>query len=209
MLASACHHGIGPHVAGSGKRVIEKRELPAFNSITTEGAFDIEIVCQKDQAVQLEGDDNILPLVETEVSNNVLHIRPRRPYQVNESIVVKITVPTLNAISATGAGKINVVGLKSEELVLNVSGAPSVMVAGETKALNIDASGAARIDTHKLKAEHVIVDSKGVSKIELYASKRLVVTISGPSQVAYEGDPELSQTIHGPGSLVKREHAGA
>jgi Putative auto-transporter adhesin, head GIN domain len=55
----------------------------------------------------------------------------------------------------------------------------------------------------------VTVDSKGVSRVEVYASDKLNVTISGPSHVIYEGDPEINQTINGPGKLEKRESQGA
>jgi hypothetical protein len=67
MLVTACgriHHD----VAGSGIRQKQKREVPAFTSINTSGSFDIEVVCQKFQSLEVEGDDNILPLVRTEVS---------------------------------------------------------------------------------------------------------------------------------------------
>ncbi len=80
-------------VAGSGARQKQKRELASFTSITASGAFEIEVVCQKTQSLELEGDDNILPLVSTEVSNNVLHIDNVRGYSVVEPIRIQISVP--------------------------------------------------------------------------------------------------------------------
>ena len=35
-------------IQGSGKRELQKREVSPFTSITTEGAFDIEVICQID-----------------------------------------------------------------------------------------------------------------------------------------------------------------
>ena len=63
VLGAGCHlhHG----VAGSGKRQKEKRGVGSFTSISTEGAFDVEVVCQKPQSLEIEGDDNVLPLVTT------------------------------------------------------------------------------------------------------------------------------------------------
>jgi hypothetical protein len=37
----------------------------------------------------------------------------------------------------------------------------------------------------------------------------LDVTVSGPSQVIYDGDPSVNQTVNGPGSVQKRESGGA
>jgi hypothetical protein len=82
-------------------------------------------------------------------------------------------------------------------------------VAGETKVLNIDDSGAGSIDTHKLRAAQVVVDAKGVSKVEVYAAQQLDVTVSGPSYVVYEGDPVVNKTVNGPGSVEKKASGGA
>jgi len=43
FVVSACHHGMISQVRGSGKRVSEKRQIPAFTSIETNGAFTITI----------------------------------------------------------------------------------------------------------------------------------------------------------------------
>jgi len=209
LLASGCHYRIHDEVAGSGVRQAQKRDLPAFTSISTEGAFDVDVVCQKPQSVEVEGDDNILPLITTEVSDNVLHIRNLRGYSTHDSIRVKITVPNLDGLSASGAGKIDISGLKNNKFEVDMSGAPSVKVSGDTKVVDIDTSGAGKIDAHKLRASRAIVDSKGVSRVEVYATEELNVTVSGPSHVIYEGNPTINKTVHGPGSVEKRESSPA
>ncbi len=82
-------------------------------------------------------------------------------------------------------------------------------MSGETKELEIDANGAGKVDAHKLRASRAEVDSKGVAKVEVFASDVLNVTISGPSQVIYDGDPEVNQTVNGPGSVKQRDPGGA
>ena len=208
LLVASCHHR-HDRVVGSGVRQKEKRDLPTFTSISTEGALNITIVSQQKQGVEIEGDDNILPLVTTEVSDNVLHLKSIRNFSTQDSIRVKITIPNLEGLTASGAGKINISGLKNDKFELDMNGAPAIKVSGETKVVNIDASGAGKIDAHKLRAARAIVDSKGVSRVELYAAEELNVTISGPSHVIYEGDPVVNKTVHGPGSVEKRESAGA
>jgi hypothetical protein len=207
-LVSGCHR-IHSGIAGSGKLQKQKRDVGSFNSISTEGAFDLEIVCQKPQSLEIEGDDNVLPLVSTEVSNNVLHIKNLRGYSVSEPITLRISVPDLEGISASGAGKIEVSGVKNEKFVIDASGAPTIKAAGETKVLNVDASGAGKIDTHKLRAARVVVESKGVSKVEVYAAEQLDVTVSGPSNVIYEGDAVVNKTVNGPGSVEKKASGGS
>ena len=207
-LVTGCHR-IHDEIAGSGKLQKQRRDVGSFNSISTEGAFDLEIACQKPQSLEIEGDDNVLPLVSTEVSNNVLHIRNIRGYSVSEPITIKISLPDLKGVSASGAGTIEVSGLKNEKFEIDASGAPAIKASGETRVLNIDASGAGKIDTHKLRAARVVVDSKGVSKVEVYAAEQLEVTVSGPSHVIYQGDPVVKQTVNGPGSVEKKQSEGA
>ncbi len=202
-LVAGCHR-IHDEIAGSGKRQKETRDISAFTSISTEGAFDIEVVCQKPRSLEIEADDNVLPLISTEVSNNVLYIKSLRGYSVRQSITLKISVENLEGISASGAGAINVSGLKNEKFGIESSGAPEIKAAGQTKTLNIDASGAGKIDTHRLAAERAVVEAKGVAQIDVDAEKQLDVTISGPSHVTYSGDPVVNKTIHGPGSLEKK-----
>lgn len=203
-LGAGCH-AIHHQVAGSGNRQTEKRNLGSFSSISTEGAFDIEVVCQKPQDVEIKGDDNILPLVSTEVSNNVLHIKSLRGYSVSEPITLKISVPDLIGIYSSGAGTIEISGLKNEKFDIDATGAPTIRASGETKALKIDASGAGKVDTHRLRATDVEVEAKGVAGIEVYARAHLNVTVSGPSHVIYQGDAVVHKTVNGPGSVEKKE----
>lgn len=207
-LVAGCH-GFHNGIAGSGKRQKEKRDVGSYSSISTEGAFDIVIVCQKPQSLEIEGDDNVLSLVTTEVSNNVLHIRNIRGYSVSDPVTLRISVPDLEGISASGAGNIELSGLKNGKFEINATGAPTITASGETKILNIDASGAGKIDVHKLRAAQVVVDSKGVATVEVYAAEKLDVTVSGPSHVIYSGNAVVNKTVNGPGSVEKKESGGA
>ena len=207
-FAGGCHK-IHHEIRGSGQVRKETRTIGNFTSISTEGALEIEVVCQKPVSLEIEGDDNILPLISTEVSNNVLHIKNNRGYSVHRPIVVRISVPNLEGLSSSGAGTIAVSGVKNEKFEIDVSGAPTIKASGETKALTIDASGAGKIDTHRLRATQVAVDSKGVSTVEVYASEQLDATVSGPSHVIYRGNAVVNRTIHGPGSIEKKESEGS
>ena len=167
------------------------------------------MVCQKPQELEISGDDNILALVTTEVSNNVLHVRNLRNYSTSEPLTLRISAPDLVGIHSSGAGTIEVSGLKNDRFEIDVNGAPTIKASGETKALKIDANGAGKIDTHKLRAARVAVESKGVSGVEVYAAEQLDVTVSGPSHVIYRGNAVVNKTVHGPGSVEKKESEGS
>jgi predicted small secreted protein len=209
LLLAGCHHGLGADVKGSGKRVTQKRDVAPFTAISTDGAFEIEVVCQKNQGLEIEADDNILPLIETQVSGNTLRLRPTQNYSAEDPPKIKITVPNIEAFSANGAGKFQISGLNNEKLTVSLNGAPTLTASGTTKMIGIDTNGAAKVDTHNLRAAHAVVDSKGVSKVDLGVSDQLDVNVSGPSHVTYKGDPVVNKTVHGPGKVEKRADEGA
>src|SRR5258708_14657245 len=106
-----CHFG----VHGSGVRKTEKRDLPSFTAIETTGAFDVQVTCQKPTSFEIEGDDNLLPLIQTEVRNGVLRVSSTKRYSTRNPISLRITVPDLASVSSTGAGKFRVSDLKRSE----------------------------------------------------------------------------------------------
>jgi hypothetical protein len=209
LTTVGCKHGVNMGVQGSGKREVQKRDVQAFTSISSMGAFNVEVVAQKAQSVEIEGDDNILPLISTEVSNNVLRIKNDKGFSINEPIVVRISVPDLAGLNVSGAGKISISGLKNDKFEIDCDGAPMIKVSGQTKVIDINTNGAAKIDTHSLHAATGVIESNGVSKIDVDVKDQLTVTITGTSIVTYEGDPAIVKTIHGPGKVVKRESEGA
>ncbi|PWT92634.1 MAG: hypothetical protein C5B55_05930 [Blastocatellia bacterium] len=209
VLLMGCHFNIHDGVAGSGKRATQKRDVSPFKSISLEGAYTAEIVCQKDLSVELEADDNILPLLKTEVTDNVLRIKSVQPYSVSEPVVVRISVPNLEGLNVSGAGKIEITGMKNDRFELDANGAPSIKIAGTTNVVDIDTAGAAKIDAHKLHASKAVVDSKGVSQVEVDVADQLDVKIAGPSKVTYDGNPTVNKTIAGPGKVEKKASTGA
>ncbi len=209
LLAAGCHHGMRSEIRGSGKRVMEKRNVTPFTSISTEGAFSIEVTCQKDPSLEVEGDDNVLGLVTAEVSNNVLRLRNTKNYSSSEPVKFRISVPNLEGLSVSGAGHIEIKGLNNDKFEIDSSGAPTINVSGKTKLIDIDSSGAGKIDSHNLHAARGVVESKGVAQIDLDVADQLDVTVSGPSSVYYRGDPKVNKTINGPGKVERRGGEGA
>jgi hypothetical protein len=210
LVVSGCHHIRGNSgLKGSGKREVQKRQIGAFTAIHTEGAFDIEVVCQKDLSLEVEGDDNILPLVSTEVSGGTLKLTNSKSYSVNSPITIRITTPDVGALHVSGAGKITITGLKNDKFEIDLDGAPSINVAGTTKLIDIDANGAGKVDAHNLHAARGVVESKGVCKVDVDVADQLDVTVSGPSSVTYQGNPVVNKTINGPGKVEQRTSDGA
>lgn len=73
----------------------------------------MEVNCQKPVSFEIEADDNIVPLIQTEVRNGVLHVSTTKSYMSSRGIVLRITVPDLASVKSTGAGKFHVSDVKT------------------------------------------------------------------------------------------------
>ena len=166
------------------------------------------MVSQQPLGLEIEGDDNILPLITTDISGGVMHIKSKRSFSVNQPIVLKISTPNLEGISASGAGSVEVSDLKNDKFEIDANGAPSIKVSGVTGTINIEANGAGKIDAHKLRADKGTVEANGVAKIEVFARDELKVTVSGPASVIYRGDPNWKDTQWS-GSIERKESEGS
>jgi len=209
LLVAGCHGGLGPQIKGSGKRELQKRDVAPFTSISTEGAFTIEITCQRDLSLEVEGDDNILELVTAEVKGNVLRLKNTKNYSTNEPVKFKISVPNLEGFSLNGAGRIDIKGMNNEKFEIDSNGAPVIFVSGTTKLIDIGVNGAGTINTTKLHASRGVVDANGAARIDLDVADQLDATVSGPSTVTYKGDPVVNKTVRGPGKVERRSSEGA
>src|SRR5258706_1798111 len=205
LLLSASIHG----VKGSGVRKTEQRDLPAFNSIGRSGAFEGEVTCQKSPSFEIEADDNILPLVQTEVRDGVLRVTTTKGYSSSGGIKVRINVPDLASVKSTGAGKFNILGLKNDNFEIRSTGAATVVASGQSKSVKISSTGAGKIDAHDLRANDADVSVTGAAGVDVYAINELDVTVSGAGRVTYSGNPKINKKVSGAGQVTKKEGISA
>lgn len=192
-LITGCHGlHFGKGIAGSGVRKTEKRIVSEFKGIDIGGAYEVEVIAQKqEQNIELEGDDNILSLIKTEVKNGTLHVWSDKPFNVKNPIRVKVAAEDIQALNISGACKVDAKNIKTDRFELNVSGASDVTIQGETTSLKIDSNGASKVDTEKLTARAANVSTNGAGTTRVYVSEEMTAEASGASEIIYSGDPKV------------------
>ena len=201
---SACHFGRG--VKGSCNLKIEKRELAAFKAIDTTGAYEVEVMCQKPASFEIETDDNILPLIKSEVRDGVLYVTSEKSYNPSRAVTVRIGLPELTAVSSQGAGDVSIQDAKSDDLKIASMGAASIKAAGKVRSATISSSGAGDIDANRLQAEKARVTVAGAASVSVYATEQLDVSVAGVGSVTYSGNPKtVNKSVSGIGSVNKKE----
>jgi Putative auto-transporter adhesin, head GIN domain len=199
-------------VKGSGVIKEETRTVGDFSSVDIGQAIQATITVGPETSVRIEGDDNILPILKTEVRDGKLETSFENGVSVwtDKPIMMTITTPKLTAIGASGASKVtaivkptdsfkvdssgashvDVTGVESDKLELGASGASQVTVAGTTKKLAVEMSGASQIHANSVPAESVSVHGSGASQAEVQTNGSIKGDLSGATSVNVTGKPE-------------------
>jgi len=192
LFVPGCFRFKGSYTAieGSGVAKTEARTVGDFSQIEVGNAMQLQVHLGEKTAVEVTGDDNLVPLVQTKVAGDKLEISFDGSYSSKIGIVIKVTAPKLTGLSASGASTITATDLKGSQLTLKLSGASSGTVMGKVDALGVECSGASKLLGKELAAKSAKVNTSGASQAEVNVSDQLEATASGASSVRYTGNPK-------------------
>lgn len=202
---SLINFSFGSGIKGSGVAAIEARDITDFNSVDVGGVFQVEITAQKDFAVEVEADDNLLQYIETEISGETLRITSDKRLNPSSPIRIRISAPDIERIKSSGASKVSLNDLKNSELTVDTSGVSKVTLAGQTANLTVDVSGASHIDAENLAAENANIDASGASHVSVNVLNELRSDASGASKIRYTGSPKSVEKNTSGASSVKQK----
>jgi len=175
--------------SGSGHIASEKRDLSGFNAIEVGGTFQVEIVAQKDFDVEVTGDNNLLPLIKTEVDGGVLRIQRDGRMSPTKPILIRVSAPDINSMEISGAAAVTAGGLKNNRTSVELSGKSDLKIAGQTDNFVVELTGASYLDAENLNAVDATVDTSGASSVLVNATGKLTADASGASTVTYIATP--------------------
>ena len=124
---------------GDGQKVTQPRQVAAFTSIRVEGSIDAAVKVGGAPSVSVTIDQNLQPLVTTEVSGYTLVIRTRDISWDGKGIV-EITVPALRAFTIEGSGDVAIDGGQGD-LALEIEGSGDLRWSGSADKLEASISG--------------------------------------------------------------------
>lgn len=215
---------------GSGQIESQTREVQGFLAVSINYPAEVIIQQGKVESVKLEADDNLLPQLTTEVDDGVLIIENeenRWSQRVNptERVKITITVKDLREIDFSSAGKVQVNGLKTDELSLHLngvgemtlndlevrklesrlSGAGNIEANGVADELDIRISGVGGFDAPKLESLVGIVRISGAGSATVFVQDDLTARVSGAGSINYYGSPTLHEDVSGAGSISRAD----
>ncbi|MDH4177133.1 MAG: DUF2807 domain-containing protein [Thermoleophilia bacterium] len=191
-------------IRGSGVPASESRQVAAFTSVDLLGAADVTITIGAEQSVTVETDDDLISRVQTNVERDTLRIENDGRLDTDLGIDVAIVVPTLEAVTLSGAGDVTIEGLSGSSLDIALNGAGSVEAAGAVEQLDVAINGAGTAGLANLAARDVDVVVNGTGAADVQAIQSLSATVNGVGTITYTGNPKhVDTSTPGVGSIRK------
>lgn len=191
-------------VKGSGTPRSEVRSVGAFTAVDISGSIDAEIAIGGESRIEITGDDNLVPLVVTELDGHRLRIRTTKNVRPSLPLKARIATARLGELEVSGSSDVVFHGAHEDKLTLSLSGSTKVRGDGTAHELDIDAAGSCDVELGQLAAERAKISISGSGDAVVAVSQALDVSISGSGSVTYRGEPAITKHISGSGEIKKQ-----
>lgn len=214
-------------IEGQGPIVTKTLQVSQFSGVDLAGAMKVIITQGPVQEVKAVGQSNIIDRLETDVHSGIWEVQLKDGSYEYEVLTIYITVPSINLVSLSGSGNINIddfdhqtdlaIDIKgSGNLALNefngvknisvdVKGAGDVFanaaIAG-VQNLNINITGTSNFVGFPIETRNCYINIVGSGNCDVKVKDRLDVVISGSGNVHYLGHPTIYTKINAAGHVI-------
>lgn len=219
VLTTSCSAQWGKGIKGNGNTVSIDRSVGEYDGIAVSGWFDVDLVEGKEGEISLEGEENLLEHIITEVQDGKLVIKQENGVNLKPSNWddgIRITVPVENIDNISLSGSADIVGkttlkasnfktsmsgsgditldLETDTMSATMSGSGDMNLSGKTMDFEATISGSGDIKAYDLNADNVEATVSGSADIKVTANKMLKARVSGSGDISYRGNPEKVDT---------------
>jgi hypothetical protein len=216
--------GSGPTITGSGQTVEQVRTPGSFQKLRLDGAFDVTVQPGASSRLVIKADDNLLPLIQTELDGDTLVIKGRKgsSFRTRSPITVSIDFTQLVEIALQGSGNLKATGLQGKRFELSLAGSGNAVLnqidvghfeaslagsgnmtlAGRADKTELSIAGSGDIRADQLISRRTEVSIAGSGNAQVHASERLDASVAGSGDVRYAGQPaQLDRSVLGSGTV--------
>jgi hypothetical protein len=210
-------------VRGSGNVETEERTVSDFSGIDLSGSGEVIVTQAEVESLIIEAEDNLIPLIETEVRNGKLVIgsKENSALMPTKPIRILVTMPNIDNLAVSGSGEIvaesvtsdnleldvngsgdiDIEQLVAESITADISGSGNLTLAGAVAEQRIDISGSGKYKADALESDTAVVAVDGSGKTTIWVNEILDAEINGSGEVNYYGSPSVNQDISGSGDV--------
>ncbi|OFY09350.1 MAG: hypothetical protein A2W93_06975 [Bacteroidetes bacterium GWF2_43_63] len=221
LALQSCFHPY--RIEGNCNVITVHRNTGQFTAVESSGSLDVKIIRDTACFVEIEGEENLIPYIDTEVHDGtlIIDVAHRRNLDPNYPIVVYVHVPDLESIELSGSGSIESDSLSAQhmdvrlsgsgdislQLVANtvdatISGSGDINLSGSATSADFKISGSGDIHAYTFPVSECMADISGSGSMYLTVSDLLDVVISGSGNVHYYGTAAVSVNVLGSGQVI-------
>lgn len=207
---------------GEGETVSRTLELESFHSIVVDVSADVFLQQGDVQSITVEGQENIIDLLELDVRNETWEIDfNKNCVRQDQDLKIFITIPDIQRLEIDGSGNLTGenlfvldnlnllidgsgdldVAVEAEEVTARIEGSGDILLEGSTDIARYIIRGSGDIRAFDMQAISADVEIRGSGEVEVSVSDFLKVDIDGSGDVYYKGDPEIDLRVDGSGEL--------
>jgi hypothetical protein len=216
----------GERIAGSGKVITEDRPVSGVGQVSMTIPGDLEIQQGEAESLTVTGEDNLLPLLSTDLRGDELvirwisntNVRPLRPLQIKltvkdlqglvSSSSGKVTVGPLTTgdfrLTLSSSGDVTMDGLQADRVIANLSSSGNIFIEGRANRLDLQLTSSGSFQGADFQVQQAGVRVSSSGNATLWVVDNLNVNITSSGNVAYYGNPAVLQTITSSGNLIPR-----
>jgi Putative auto-transporter adhesin, head GIN domain len=226
IMLSSCRSHWKP---GNGKVTTEDRNVGAFNTVTIEGLFPVEITQAGDKEyVKVQTDQNLQSQISVKTEGNELIIKTENDETVGKSTKTKVFInvkdlkeldfKSVGSLSTNGIIKLDSLNLNSESvgklkfdmdanyLHANLSSVGSTTLSGKVKEARINNKSVGSLSAFDLKAATMMIHNTALGITEVYADSAFYIRSSAVGALYYKGPGQLKELkSEGIGVVQKKE----
>jgi serine/threonine protein kinase/formylglycine-generating enzyme required for sulfatase activity len=186
--------GDGPEVIGSSKIAVVTRELTGFSAISLLiPEARVTVLPGEIEGLTLKGEDNLLPLLTSQVSDNTLTLgfADGSRVTINQPIEIEVRVKVLRQIQLHYNGTIEARGVRAESLDVVIHHNGTVGISGQADELKLTlmTNGTFRGAELATKRATLNVMTNGTAVVNV--ADQIDATFGGPGSVDYMGSPRV------------------
>ncbi|QLE02179.1 DUF2807 domain-containing protein [Galbibacter sp. BG1] len=212
----SCDFNFSNGTQGNGNVVTQQREAnQTFESIKASEGLDVFVTQEDQTSIRIEADENVIDLIETNVSNGKLTIECKNPIGRATSKKIYVSLPEIRSLESSSGADLSTMGtiradkisldassgsdikaeLQSNEVSLNTSSGAEIEVYGVTNTLNAHASSGSDINAHRLKSKTVDAHASSGADIDVNAADEIAIHKSSGGDVSYKGSPKVVSKV--------------
>ncbi len=225
-VMSSCNFDINlGQVQGNGNVITEERPVTEnFDKVKGSAGLDVFLTEGTENKIVVEADENLMAIIETNISNGKLTIRADKNIGRSKAKKVHVTYKNLSSIEASSGS--DVIGnsvIKSEilsldsssgadlevevlskELYAETSSGADIELSGKASTLYANASSGSDLNAKKLLVGNCNASASSGADITVTVKNKLDAKASSGGDVRYYGDPTAVTKKDGSSGSVRK-----